>query len=361
MKAYLICIFLTTILGLMAEYFFKKDDDKLGIAMLVISLLASCFIAGVRNINVGTDVRVYVVRLAELSQKTAFLDFVLTPTNHMLFGVCVYLGYLFDDYNILLFFIELLICIPIYLYSYKERKNTSVSVNLLIFMLSMYCVSFNLIRQSLASSICILSYHYYRKGEHKKAYYLVVAASLFHKTALIWFAIYFIRMILQKNTKNKKLGILAILLFTILMPLFITKIISATSFAFYLNNETLMRTFSVGSIIKRLFWLLLSLFILSYSKKDRNENSMAVFMSLFALVFTIMSFSIPGTGRLAYYFGDFCLFLCVPAFIKVLKPHWIPKALILILLFGLWWNMTCVPNDSSNVYPYMSSLCPFLN
>lgn len=364
MKAYVLCIFTSLILDVIAEYFLNHKKKKYGLFFLALSLFVVCYIAGVRSIYCGTDVRGYVTRLTSIALNHSLIDYITMPDSHLLFGVVVYIGYLFKDYNILLFIIELAVALPIYVYAYKEKDNISLSMTLMAFMLVMYCTSFNLIRQSIAISFCVLSYYFYKKKKVRTVVILILVAAMFHKTALIFVAIYILRYVLEKKSVNKVYLIMFIMAATLIFIVFADRIIGLTSYKFYLNNVDYMREFSIGSIIKRLFWVLISISLLRViSSKSfiKVDTEMSLYMFIYTVLFTIMSFYIPGMGRLGYYFYDFGVFLIIPGFIRLIRPRRIAYLIFFFILFVFWWNMTCVPNDSSGVYPYMSEIANFLN
>ena len=229
----------------------------------------------------------------------------------------------------------------------------------------MYCISLNLMRQSIAISICILSYHFFDNKKYKKSIILLIMAFMFHKTALIFIIILFINYIIKSKIKNKIIIISMIILLGLFATIFMDKIVSITSYSEYLNQSNLMRDFSVGSILKKLFWVALGGFcILSINKQSKIDNKnfiIALIISIISLMLTITSFKIPGTGRLGYYFNDISYFLIIYEISNTFKQRKFVLIVLITLLFGLWWNMTAVKNDSSNVYPYKTSIIKFLN
>lgn len=367
MKAYVICVVSTLLLDLLAEYLLKKNKKKYGCTVLVISMLVLCIIAGVRDITVGTDVRGYVMRLATVAQEKDFITYMLNPNSHALFGIIVYIGYLFRDMNFLLFFIEVAVCLPVYIYAYKERNNSSLALILSTFVMTMYCTSYNLIRQSIAISILILAYQCFKNEEKKKAYILVVIASLIHITSFAFCAVFVMYNIVKKRSEKKYAYILGIFAIISLLSFFSEQIIGVTSFDYYIDNVNYMREWSIGSILKQLFWVAIAIFTFLNVKNKKScgkcvvDSELSIYLFVFSLMLILMSFSIPGMGRLGYYFYDLAIIITTPNLLRIAKPKWMMFVLLTILLFYLWWHMTCVPNDSAGVYPYKSNLVHFLN
>ena len=365
MKAYIICIIVVTLINVISEQLLKRNNKKIGILLLGISLFVICFIAGVRSQEVGTDVNVYVTRLINVSESSAgFFQYIKNANSDLFFAILIYFGYLFKDINVVLFFIELAAALPIYIYAYLERKNQSLTVTVLIFLLTMYCTSLNLMRQSIAISICLLAYHYFNEKHYKKATVTLLIATLFHKTALIFVIAFFINYLINKKIEKKGNLIFIFVICMVFFSLFMDKFIALTSYSDYLESENLMRTFSIGSILKKLFWIGLGIISIRYRSNDEkkyNNVLVGTILAVVSLILTILSFKIPGTGRLGYYFNDVSYFLLVQAIPQSFKQKKEVLIALILILALLWWNMTAVDNDSSKVYPYHSDLVLFLN
>lgn len=364
MKAYVICIVVTLILNFFAEKFLKRDRKVKGIFLLFLSLIFLCTVAGARSITVGTDVNVYVSRLIVVCKESLGLfSYLRNANSDFLFALIIYISNLTNSTHFVLFMIEFAVAAPIYWYAYENREKNSLTLTILIFLLTMYCISLNLMRQSIAIAFSILAYHYFDKKNYKKSVILLIAASLFHKTALISVVAFCINKLIKSNFKYK-IGIIFLSLFGLFLAgMFMDKIVMLTSYSRYLNMVNLMRSFSWLSLLKIIFWIVLGIFCYRFGNdKEHKENTIiAVVFLLISLVLTITSFKIPGTGRLGYYFLDLAYFIIVFEIPKAFKQRKFILAIIILILFALWWNMTAVDNDSSRVYPYESDVIDFLN
>lgn len=364
MKAYIVCIITTFFINLLATFFINKKGKTVGILLLLLSLFIACLIAGVRNITVGSDVRGYVQRLVNVKTNSlGFLDFMKKAQSDFLFQILIYFGSgLKNDIHLAMFFIELAVALPIYLYAYLQREKIPIYITLLTFFLTMYCYSFSMMRQSIAVSICILSYYYLDNGKYKKFIFLIICAELFHKTAIVFLIVYFIKKIIKDNNKYKLMYIIGtILLLAIIFP-FLTKIISSSSYSYYIE-EAIDRDFSLGSIIKKVIFVIPWILFLVKEKKtkDRNELIVNLILAIIALYCTVTSFVIPGMGRLGYYFSDLIYFLIIEYIPKYFKQKYFAMATVFALLIVLWWKMTYVKNDPASVYPYESDILSILN
>ncbi|MDE6141342.1 MAG: EpsG family protein, partial [Bacilli bacterium] len=360
-----ICIVVSTIINILASKMFKKNKKKTGIFLLVLSLLVVSIIAGARTIYVGTDVRGYVVRLTNVfkSSKGIFSVYMRNAGSELLFSVLVYIGYYFRGMNQLLFLIEFAVALPIFIYAYLEKDKIPIPITIFVFFTTMYCLSLSMMRQSIAISMCILAYYWYDKNEKKKAYVALLIAFLFHTTAIIFFSAFVINKLFKQNIPKK--GVLIPLIFISLFTLspLLIQLISVTSYSSYLTSTEFMREFSWASILKKLIFVIMWMFCTMMKKdsKFKETSQMGLTFSLLSLFLTILSFSIPGMGRVGYYFAYLVNFLTIKEFPKIFKQKRFVTALLLLLYTFLWWHMTVVPNDPSAVYPYKSDIFDFLN
>lgn len=363
MKAYIICLVITLIINLIAEKIIKKNK-VMGILLLIISLFIVCFIAGVRNIYTGRDIRVYVMRLYNQSLSyTNIFTYLKNSNSDILFAIIVFVGSLSNNINVVLFLIELCVALPIYIYAYLNRNSVNLAITIEVFMLTMYCVSFNNMRQSIAISICILEYYFINKNSMKKAVLLNIIACFFHKTAFIFLLVIVLYKLCKKNEqKNLILVMFILLVFLIGVTPILNKIISNSYYSYYLDTEDNYRDFSLLSILKKMVFLLLWIFCLIKSKKNKNTNIIfGLIISTISVYCTIVSFKIPGMGRVGFYFNDLQYFLIMMYFPKIFKQKQIITVCLVILLTFMWWKMTKISDDSSEVYPYQSDMIVFLN
>ena len=365
MKAYIVCIGITLIINLLATLFINKKNKIVGIVLLSLSLFIICFIAGVRDTTVGADVNGYVKRLTLVSESSPnFFVYMKNAGSDFLFSILVYFSYLSRNINVTLGIIELAVSLPIYIYAYINNKKTPVFVTILIFLLTMYCTSLNNMRQSIAISLSILSYYFYDELKKKKtAYFILFLAILFHRTAIVMLVAILINKIIKNDTKfNKKQAIIFIfIIITLLSPL-LEKIVSNSYYSYYLNNEN-SREFSIGTIIKKTFFVAIwaICLIINKDKGKRLNITIGLIISILSLYCAIMSFIVPGLGRLGYYFTDLMYFLLIDYIPSVFKQKKIIAFLLIIVLSILWWKMTKVEDDPAKVYPYSSSSIQFLN
>lgn len=197
----------------------KSPSRNIGKLLAFIAILLPCILAGMRADTIGTDVRVYVEPLYNAAkQSTSFSSYM----NQSWFYIWRYkyvhdfeIGFISLIYLIeklggslgaVLFFIHVLIVAPIYLGLKKMNKPYPVCLGMLIFYLLFYNTSLNMMRQWIAMSILFYGLSYLIINEKKKYFISIVVACLFHTSALIGVAIYFLYMYSQKQREYIKIA-----------------------------------------------------------------------------------------------------------------------------------------------------------
>ena len=205
MKAYIICFIFAILFIYLSEKNFNKKRKVAGTFFFILSLFVVCLIAGVRDLSVGTDIWYYFYDIFyRFSVKGQSLFFVMSSTSVELgFLLLVYASSIFNNVHISLFFAELAVALPIYLFAYKQRSKYSMCYTIAIFLLTMYCRSLNLMRQSIAIALIIYSIPFFEEKKYKKTAIVFIIACLFHFSAIASVLIYIFSMLSRKKIKYK--------------------------------------------------------------------------------------------------------------------------------------------------------------
>lgn len=366
MKAYILVSIFVVSLSLINEfYLFKLNKNKIIVFTIMLSsILGLAFVAGVRDTTVGADINVYVMRLFNLSNSFGnnLLGFLRNSGSDLFFAIVVYIGSLFNDIHVVLFLIEICVCTPIFFFAYLQRKNISYTAIIFVFLMTMYVSSLNNMRQSIAISLCVLSYHFILEKKDKISLLLIFSSFLFHKTGLIFLSVYLIEKFIKQDRNRFSLKLVILIVPLLLFLPIVDNLISLSGYSYYIEAGFNYRDFSINSITKKLLFVVM--WGLTFTLKDeidRNKSASGLIYSIIALYCTFLSFSFPGMGRLGYYFTDLQYFLIVGHFYKVFKQKRFMSLMTCALFALLWWDMTKVENDSAKVYPYKSEIVTFFN
>ena len=372
---YIICFTFSCFIAYCSS-FFNKHSGKL---ILLVGFLVTCLLAGLRSVNIGTDIQWYalplfnnavscdsIFELTQTSWLAPNLAYIYASNIEPMFLFVTYLlaktGFGFNFY---LFIIQLLIEIPLFLALMKfcKQRNTNFALvaALLYFSCFIFNYSLNLMRQFIATSFFILSFTYFRDRKYVRFLFLFLISLTFHRSAIICLSLILIYVIVTANffnNLNNKTKFLILFLFLAISLIFIlygTKFLYfflvkiGSKYASYLDGSV---AFSINQFIVR---LPLIIFYLIYFKKISVKNSRLYFFFLAALFLDLVVSQLSTLGnayRLSYYFMSFNL-LAVFYFFQICNKK---KVLICFLLFIIYcvvyWIYYFYLGNSGETLPY---------
>lgn len=376
MKAFIICFILSPLFTYFAQRQFNKNRKIYGILFSIIAILIPSIMAGVRDLNVGRDIGVYVTPTIENALNNSIFNFLESSTTEIGFSIMIYVITFFGgNVHFSLFVIQLVTITCIYLFAYKKRDKLQMWFVILIYLLSWYCISYTMMRQSIAVAIIILSTVFFERKKYLKTLLLFLIAMSFHITAILGILVYFIMYLYSgKFTKRTTSLITIIILICLLIATlfykellyFLTNIINILPDRFYIYSikYTAGRLYTnYSELLYKLFWIASSIFYMMKMRKVRSNANLNFLLLLIDFATFIVSWKIVNIGRAGYYFFYLALFNLLPEVIDLYKEK-SKKILIYIVcifvLFSFWYWKFPV-NSYSDTYPYTSTILPFLN
>ena len=364
MKAYIFCIIIAGIFAYFSQKQFNKGKSKIGKLLLALSFIIPCLVAGSRTMLVGRDVTIYITETISMANaQSNIIDFLSVINVEYGFGILIYISNIFKNINVTLFFIELVIMIPIYIYILRNRKDKSVAFMVLVFFLTIFCTSLNIMRQFMAISFIILANDYLKTSEIKKCVLCFLLAISFHSSALIAIFILGVTYIMHRG-KNRIVWI-SVITFCILSIVVLMKPMLSIlpSYSYFLNREVTQDVLSIVlSIIKKVFWLFL--IIVGYSNKIKDNYKEAMVVAFVLIVYDIAFYTtslyVSAVGRIGYYF----LYVAYFEFLPIISKRFLQKKTVNIIIIAilclLWYKMT-IDDVESWVYPYKSKIITILD
>lgn len=332
-------------------------------------VLSVSYISGVRDIGVGTDTRIYTVEYFQAGATMTKKELLENPDNldrgYLLLN---YIASLFGKESWLgLFFTHFFIWSVLLIAAVKLKKyRYSVALFLFIYFTIFYNRSLNYMRQSCAMSVVLLAYCYYLQKEWKKALALLMAAVVFHSSAIISLLIPFFDFIV--HIKSTRLKALIIFGTSIAMMLMIKLFNWLLQFGFtyglfkdvYLDRYGGSTTsYRAGGFGKETLWLfVLELLIIIYSWRKRYiDNKLVQFLLLLHITYISM-YSLTKVSeylyRNSYYFYLIDLF-----YMAYLLSKWKSKNFlywIFCLSLIICWYTYFVDGNACQTYPYTSTI-----
>ncbi|MBE6151814.1 MAG: EpsG family protein [Firmicutes bacterium] len=351
----LIYIFVA-ILTILLLHFSKRMNNLKTKKMLIIISFSILFIVSGFRYCVGTDFDNYASWFFQIN---TLKDIHISSFG---FDVLILLIKLFTNNSQWLFIITSFI---ILLLIYKAILNEKDDYDLILYLfitLIFYCSSFNGIRQWIAIAILMNSLKFIREKNFYKYLICVLAASLFHITALNTIILYFLLNLKYKDTIKVILFVLAFLILKItniteifilivkhILPSYYAKY-TITGYDIYAIRGGILPILLCGGMF--VFYLLFKKKLLS---KQLIEEEKLEFKINFAFILSIMS--VVNTVnelfcRIALFYIPFVIFL-IPDVLKIFNDKWrkIFKVLIIILTL-IFMIINISHNNPHDALPY---------
>lgn len=321
----------------------SKDVYIAGFAKILVFLLL--FIPAALRYGIGTDYFSYVRNFNLISHGVVTrLEPGFVAINHLsdflnlgaqgVFAITAFFTYLF-----------LLIAVP--------KKSFFIIIP--VYFCMFYAFSYNVIRNALAISIAYCAYHAFSNRKIILSFILVSIASLFHISALLFFPMFLIMLIVKMD---KLAAIITFTFFSFGIYLFgfsiidwiLNIVVSKTTFARYIGSIFIQRTSS--SFFFAAIQLFVSVTVLFFMPNDKNKNisNIFIFLLIANLVYIFGSLS-DIFNRMYIVYSIVWLFV-----IHYVNANRFPYRRILLLFIFLWSLGSFIAAvgflESSNVIPY---------
>ena len=323
--------------------FLASFSDKKYHKVLYIALIAFLiFFGGFRADTIGVDTAGGYKTYWNLYLNGNPLSFV-EPAWFFLMSLCVRFNL---GYSGLIFISELLCILPTSYVIYKQKNNNIIFSLAIYYGMFFFLHSFNLIRQSIAMSFCLLFAYFFYEKKYYKAIFSFVLAFLMHKSALIFIiAIFFNKFVLTRTR------IIFLCFITFCAGLLLSKrffIILAGPYAGYLENSSFgFRNMSMSLI---LLDILMNVFLISYILLGKRKNLSSFYLKTLVLGMLCMNMTMTlelGTRLILYFTQAQIIFY--PEYFKIKRNDKNILFCVLVLYFfvnfikiliGQWDSLT---------------------
>lgn len=320
---------------------------------IALGLVVPIFIAGFRY-DVGTDYGTYLSNIAWLEGVSVSMyirDFMthLEPT----FYVFTQVAFLFN-YPELVLFIYSAISILFFYGALKVSGVRHKPLVYLLFLLVMFPMSFNMVRQFAAISVAVYAVTLLFNHNQKKYYLFTIVASLLHVSALVnVIALVVYRRISRKSKRTVLSSRLFFSLFTIGLVIAITSYgLQKYNYLFEFGSATANLNF-----IPRVLMLLGVLSLWYTSRLTYRKYKLFIDLGVVGVVLGIAGFFIPYGDRLALYFLPFIIML-LPLSIYHLMPEGKKHlaSLAIVSIATVYFIMSYYVMGSHSIIPYRTLL-----
>lgn len=366
---YICAIFISTLLIYITGDILKRDG-LYKLSLVIIVLLLAC-IGGARYETVGTDILVYQIPLFD--KALGYSSFSAYWGDVEVEFLYVFLTYVVSRFTSdifwLQFIIQLITITPYFYILYKLRNRIENYIYVYIFMTFYLFLSYNIIRQSLALSFCLLVYWFYFQGKYIKSFLFFIIAFLFHKTAVLALVVPLFDLILKiKSPFFKKILIGTFVAFIVLLFLNL-KIIVSFLVTYGMGDRYLIYTSSdvrssVPGISVIFCFLVINAFSVLYFKY-RSQNirlaTLFLLLSFLNFIFLLANYIAPYADRNAHYFGIVSLFT-IPYILKHTPNKVYKSVLVTVLMISLFYCFYIkILYTGATTVPYKSTVFTFFN
>lgn len=326
MEYYFYLIFVLSLIALLGSL--KRNSLKSNFYVVFFSILTLILFQSLRKSTIGIDVVTYLNFFERLSTENIenFQDeYYSLEVGYLYFNK--FIGLLTSDNQLFLGVISAAIFLPIGYVIYKNSVNVYLSIIALV-TLGIFNFSFSGLRQSIAIGLVFLSYEFIKKRKLLWFILIVLLASSFHKSALVFLAAY---PLYSLKIKKKHFLIVLVLIAVIFsLKSFLLRFFISTAFEKYDNSELLVETGAYTMFFVMLFIYSLSVFIKNQAVSSEKFDSFSNYM-LVAVIIQIAASESQIAMRAGYYYYIFVILL-LPEMINSLKYAKIKKGLIFVAL-----------------------------
>ena len=256
---------------------------------------------------------------------------------------------LFGDFQFVYIISGIICAVFIYKALFEKSKQMNVIMCLWMFIVSFYFNFYGLVRISIAVSIMTYAYKYIEEKRFRKFLMLCIVAAMFHYSAIIMIAVYFLSVRKKEITTNGIKQFIFLVFMAIIVPLgiyFASGLFIAlfSKFSWFGRYAGYFKTNIQLSALKSSFWIYpLILIILLWGKQLKKVmNNYALYLRMFCIVLCLVGVSVfYRFERFTYYFYPTCIYLYSSViklpFHKNEKKAFILLYWITVLIFGILW------------------------
>lgn len=384
MEIYLISFILSCILLWISNKI--KNNRELKFLINSIAILIPCLVAGLRNTVIGTDVEVYIKQLFDSAKISSNYSEYLNCSWWWIYRVMhvsdyeggftflVYLVVKFTN-NIqwVLFFIQLLIMIPIYLGLKKiDRLGNKIYLAMFVFYFSFYNIGLNTMRQYIAIAFifygtCCLMYE--TRGT-MKFFCSLILAFLFHNSSIFCILIFLIYKLLDRKYKkdivikinsNMKINLKSIIvissvflsIFLVLNANLFIRIFAILGIKDYSGWAEGKITFMWSKIVRIIPILFIFLIAGKYYTKNDSNSYMYIILFIMSVAFSQFASVTEYGERMSYIFQIFNIVL-VPSICYSHPNKNINRymTIFIICYYVIYWYYYFVLGNVGETVPY---------
>lgn len=336
---------------LIVNYIFKRKKSGVFFFFVILTFLSSI------RCNFGSD---YYNYYFSYNTVTFYYNSFLSALKSRYQSGFISLSYIIKTYigNENAIFVVISVFVSVMTWFLFIRYSKSPRVSSAVWILSgFYLIANNLLKQYIAMTLLLWAFFLLRKKKYFIFVILVLLASIFHVTALLVVPLYIIAIYLHTTYKTfMYIVVSGVLLSILLYPLLrvLTKVSLFSRYQIYLSMvSNITIRFVMSAAIMLLFYTIIVLILLNYSKNFSIESKIYLNMIMISILITIISLRFFYLTRIAYYFMQFLPFVISNIFSENIENLKVKKMVrfVMTMLLGYCFIFTAFSGEN-NYYNY---------
>ncbi len=239
----------------------------------------------------------------------------------------------------------------------KRSKNPSMSFWLYL-TLGIFQTQMNMSRNAIAILICYLAFIFIEQKKPLKYTLSIVSAALFHRSALLFLPLYYLKNKTKITPKNTQIYILLSIVIGVFLFLpiasFLQTILPSSLTRYITSQTTRYEGLIVGLFNLAIVWLTIKITGYKYYKKRISDMQTGIWMVIFNTFMISVGYNLSAATRIAALFGPYLL-LFIPNIIVSpdipLKRQRV-ATLIIAAICGLQFIARLCINNIGGTMPY---------
>lgn len=347
-------------------FFNTSGRNKKNIIYMILTMGVLLTLSSLRSQNVGNDTDNYISLFKDIQLKGISGLVERYELGYLLFNLAI--SKITSNSQCLLIVTSIFIFIGYSKFIYKYSENKFISVYM-FFTLMYFGFSLSGIRQAMAGIMLLKSYEYIIKKNKIKFIIIVIIASLFHSTAILFLIAYPISKIkysFKVLLISSSITATCYTIFPVILKVFMSIFYR---YDYYQGSEYFNGQIRIASVLNLLIFLIIFAFasIVKYNKcefdsckisileqnrlQERNSQMMLL---LIGILIMFLSLKLNILDRVAMYFHVYSI-IVLPNSIQKIKNKKLKVLIILLTIYSLFIYSTAVKiirPDWQHIFPY---------
>lgn len=336
------------ILMMMCIYEHTSQRNASRLFVCIVCMLVICLVQSLRDSTIGTDVINYINMFNNIN----WVDAEDVEPGYIFLNKVIY-NFISEDEHVFLSIVSILVYTPFTIVAYKYSKLPALAF-LILASFVIFIFTFSALRQSLAIAITTLSYIFVEKRKPIHFALLVLLASTFHSSAIVFAIVYPVCNYIKLTKFGYFILTVAVLIISFSLKSFLDSILPIIFSGEQLDRYTEYYSGSKAVPAYNLAILIFLFFLSTFLIKNPSKNDKSLqFLMFCSFCFQLTGLISPVVPRIGFYFFIF-IGIALANVINYLENNsqWGGVCEVGTFLFMTWFFFSIYSNGYLNVMPY---------